>query len=176
MIIEQGSVKCFLGVNEAQITFLTKDKAVVDKLLADNVKHALIADFKPLRQKRSLDANAYMWVLCDKIADAINATKEDVYRDAIKQVGVFKDVAIVEDGTESFIELWTGRGIGNFAETFDSKLDGCKRLRLYFGSHNYNTKEMSRLIDYIVEEAKELGIETLPPDEIQRMRGICDDI
>lgn len=176
MIIEQGSVRCFIGLNEAQITLITKDKQAVNKLIEDSEKHALIADFKPLRAKRSLDANAYMWVLCDKIADVINNDKETVYRDAIKHVGVFKDIAIVEDGAESFIDLWTEKGTGYFTETFDSKLDGCKRIRLYYGSHKYDSKEMSRLIDYIVQEAKDLNIETLPPTELERLRGACDDI
>jgi hypothetical protein len=46
-----------------------------------------------------------------------------------------------------------------------------KRVRLYKGSHLYDTKEMSRLIDYIVEEAKDLGIETMTPDDVARMKA-----
>ena len=169
MIIEQGSVSCFLGIGEAQITFKTKDLSSVDKLLKDSEKNNINADFRPMRQKRSNDANAYLWVLCDKIADVIRSTKEEVYRNAIREVGVFQDVATRHDAADDLINLWSNRGIGWFADVFDSKLDGCKRVRLYSGSHIYDTKEMSRLIDYIVEQAKDLGIETMTPDEIKQM-------
>lgn len=171
MIIEQGSVDVFLGLNEAKITFITKDLNAVNKLYQDSETHAINADFKPLRGKRSKDANAYMWTLCDRIAEAIRGTKEDVYREAIRQVGVFQDIAIQEKATDDLIGLWSNRGIGWFADVFDSKLDGCKRVRLYSGSHVYDTKEMARLIDYIVEQAKDLDIETLTPDELAQMKG-----
>lgn len=172
MIIEKGSIKCYMGLYDAQITFITKDKGAINKLVADNEKNDIKADFKPYRLKRSNDANSYMWILCDKIADVIQSTKEAVYRDAIKHVGVFKDVAVIENAADDMVELWEARGVGWFAETFDSKLTGCKRIRLYIGSHVYDTKEMARLIDYIVEQAKELDIETLTPDELERMKGL----
>lgn len=176
MIIERDSIRCYVGLHDAQITFVTRDKQLVDKLIADNKKTAIIADFKPVKQKRSNDANSYMWILCDKIADAINSTKEEVYREAIAQVGIFRDVAIREEAVNDLVDLWSNRGIGWFADIFDSKLDGCKRVRLYSGSHTYNTKEMSRLIDYIVQQAKELDIETLTPAELSQMKGYNNDI
>lgn len=161
--------------DEAQISFLTKDKHLVDKLVNDSEKNDLAAEFRQIRRKRSVDANAYMWTLCDKIADAIRSTKEDVYREAIRHVGVFKDIAVQDHAADSLIEIWESRGVGWFSEQFDSKIDGCKRVRLYVGSHVYDTKEMSRLIDYIVQEAKELNIETLTPDELARLEGMKDD-
>lgn len=44
------------------------------------------------------------------------------------------------------------------------------QLQCYYGSHTYNTKEMSRLIDGVVTSCNELGIETLPPVELKRMK------
>ena len=169
MIIKRGSVRVFAGLNEAQVSFVTKDLNAINRLVEDSEKHDINAEFKPVRQKRSKDANAYMWILCDKIAEAINSTKEDVYREAIRNVGIFRDIAVREDAADDLIDIWRDRGIGWFADMFDSKLDGCKRVRLYSGSHIYDTKEMSRLIDYIVEQAKDLGIETMTPDEIKQM-------
>lgn len=126
---------------------------------------------KKHRNHRSKDANAYMWVLADKIADVTNCTKEEVYRNSIRNVGVFDDVAVQNKAVSKMIQNWTDKGIGWYAEAFDSRLDGCKRVRLYYGSSTYDTKEMSRLIDDMVEEAKGLNIETATPDELARMKA-----
>lgn len=130
------------------------------------------------RQKRSKDANAYMWILADKIASAIRDTKENVYRDAVRQVGVFSDVAVQtgEPMTE-LISTWSEKGIGWFAEWFDTSIKDAggremKRVRLYKGSSTYDTKQMSRLLDYIIIEAKDLGIETETPEELEKIKAL----
>ena len=160
----------------AKIVFTTTDVTEVDKVRAKHKDVPLQVEIKPIRSRRSKDANAYMWVLADQIADAINSTKEAVYRKAIKEVGVFSDVA-VQKGKPlgDLLSSWSSNGIGWFAEVFDSGLsdssgEAMKRVRLYKGSHLYDTKQMSRLIDYIVQEAKDLGIETTTPDELERMK------
>jgi 16S rRNA U1498 N3-methylase RsmE len=48
---------------------------------------------------------------------------------------------------------------------------GTVKMAVMRGSHTYNTAEMSRLIDATVEEAKELGVETLTPDQLERMKA-----
>ena len=126
---------------------------------------------KKRRARRSKDANAYMWIIADKIADATHCTKEEVYRNSIRNVGVFDDVAIKSKAVGEMIKRWTDRGIGWYAEAFDSTLEGCKRVRLYYGSSTYNTKQMARLIDDMVDEAKALNIETATPDELARMKA-----
>ena len=124
----------------------------------------------PARKRRSLDANAYMWVLADKIAEKIRSTKEEVYRKAVREVGVFHDGWYQDKDIAEINRVWSANGIGWFAEQFDSTLPGCKRIRFYHGSSLYDTKQMSRLIDYIVEEAKEQGIETATPEDLERMK------
>ena len=132
--------------------------------------------FSEARKKRSNNANAYMWVLCDKIASILHATKEEVYRKAIREVGVFNDVAVqAGEPCGALIEGWSARGIGWFSEMFDSTLTDkydkpMKRVRLYKGSHKYDKKQMSRLIDWVVEEAKGLGIETMTENELKEMK------
>lgn len=130
---------------------------------------------KPQTRKRSLDANSYMWVLCDKISKALHdgkTTKEDVYRHAIREVGEWEDKPIPTEDVEKHIKMWGMIGEGWFSEERrDSKLPGHKVVRDYYGSHIYDTVSMSRLIDYIVEQAKELGIETETPDEIARLKA-----
>lgn len=131
---------------------------------------------KPERKKRSPDANSYMWVICDKIAKAIKSTKVEVYRIAIRDVGEWEDKPIPAEDVEKHIEMWGKIGDGWFSEERrDSKLPGHKVVRDYYGSHIYDTVSMSRLIDYIVEEAKELGIETMPPDDMARLKQEWSD-
>lgn len=130
-------------------------------------------EIKKHRQKRSLNANAYCWVLCEKLAQKLYMDKKDVYRHAVKEVGVF-DALVLTGGEEAFENLnskWQQEnGIGWFAEKVDKKGHHIY-VNLYYGSSTYDTKEMSRLIDNLVQDCKACGIETLPPDELERMMG-----
>lgn len=135
------------------------------------------AELKEYRKKRSLDANAYLWVLCQKIAEAVrNITKEDVYQEAVKNVGQFEFLSLRNDAVDAFIRRWSSRGLGWFAE----KLDDCKipnytKVIVYYGSSTYDTREMSVLLDYVINLAKDLDIETATPDEIAIMKSRWDD-
>lgn len=125
-------------------------------------------DLKIHRQKRSNDANAYMWQLADKIASEVGITKEEVYRSHIKEVGVFTDIQIQTSALQSFIDGWEHNGIGWFVDIIQ-KCDMVTRVRVYYGSSSYDSKQMARLVENIVQEAKQLNIETLTPDELERM-------
>lgn len=120
------------------------------------------------KKKRSLDANAYCWVLCDKIAEKIESTKETVYRTAIRSVGVFTDVQVTEEAIKSLASGWEHNGTGWFADLVD-KVAEQKTVRLYYGSSTYDSKQMARLIDELIVYCKEFDIEYLPPDELERM-------
>jgi len=130
---------------------------------------------KQHKKKRSLDANSYMWVISDKIAKAMHdgkTTKEDIYRHAIREVGEWGDKPILTEDVEKHIKMWGMIGEGWFSEERrDSKLPGHKVVRDYYGSHIYDTVSMSRSIDYIVEQAKEMDIPTDTPDEIARIKA-----
>lgn len=133
----------------------------------------LSAEFK--RERRSVDANAYCWVLCQKLAeklsnDGVIYTKEDIYRHAIKQV-IQPAHALIEDvAVSSYIKAWRKNGIGWIAETIgESALRNYTVVAMYQGSSTYDTKEMSRLIDFLVEECKTQGIETREPGYIETL-------
>ena len=127
---------------------------------------------KPPKPK-SKDANSYMWVLCDKIAQKLKSTKEEVYRHAIREVGMFDDVPIKNDQVDSKVALWNNIGVGWFAEVMrDSKHQGYTVVREYFGSRAYDNANMCRLVDYVVEAAKEQGIDVRTPEEIDRMKSL----
>lgn len=120
---------------------------------------------KPWREKRSLNANAYCWKLIGQLAEALNLPACDIYRHAIKQVGIYRDVELAKDAAETIKHIWKTHGIGWIAEQVDETEKGVS-IRLYYGSSSYNTKQMSRLIDYVVADCKEMGIETMTPAEL----------
>lgn len=124
------------------------------------------------RKKRSLDANSYLWVICSKIADVLKSTKEEIYMEAVRKKGMFEIVPIHDNALEFWINAWKSKGLGWHSEVFaKAKTDGYTNTINYYGSSVYDSKTMSVLIDYIVGEAKELGIETLPFEELERMKG-----
>ena len=133
--------------------------------------HDVRVEIKKWRKKRSLDANAYAWVLIDKIAQATGVPKTEVYRQAIREIGGVSDiVAVPDNAVDKFREGWSKQGIGWQTEILDSK-PGYKRIVVYYGSSTYDTKQMSALIDSLVQDAQALGIETLPPAEIARLQS-----
>jgi hypothetical protein len=135
------------------------------------------ADLKIHRERRSLDANAYLWVLCQKIAETVrNITKEEVYQDAVKHVGQFEFLVFKDEAVETFIHRWSGHGLGWFAEKIDGgNVQGYTQVIAYYGSSVYNSKEMSVLLDYIVKEAKDLDIPTETPDKIAKMEALWEE-
>ena len=122
------------------------------------------------KKKRSLDANAYAWVLIDKIAHAVRMPKIDVYRNAIRDIGGVSDiVCIKEKAVDSLIRGWIHNGLGWQTETLPSKIQGCTNVVLYYGSSVYDKEQMSVFISKLEEDAKALGIETLPPEKLAAM-------
>lgn len=135
-------------------------------------EHDVSIEVKRWRKKRSLDANAYAWVLIDKIAQATGVPKTEVYRQAIREIGGVSDiVAVPDNAVDKFREGWSKQGIGWQTEILDSK-PGYKRIVVYYGSSTYDTQQMAALIDSLVQDAQALGIETLPPHEIARLNSL----
>lgn len=127
--------------------------------------------FKLFKKKRSLDANAYFWVLCDKLAGKTNIPKTEIYRQYIKEIGDNCETVCVKDkAVEKLVNGWQHNGLGWLTDTFKSKLGGCTNVILYYGSSEYDTAQMSRLIDLIVQECKEQGIETMTQFELDRLK------
>lgn len=137
--------------------------------LNDLIGKELSVEIKPYKARRSLDANSYCWVLCQKLSEKIGGTKEDIYKEAIRKAGQFDYIAVTDSATEQFLKAWQGKGLGWYAEASESKIDGCKKIMVYYGSSVYDSKEMTHLIGYIVDECKDNGIETMTPTEIARM-------
>lgn len=131
-------------------------------------KGELTVTVKKYRKKRSLDANAYFWVLVDRLTEKTGNDRIAIYRNAIKDIGgVSETVCLKEDAANKLCEIWSRNGIGWQTDIMPSKLKGCKNVILYYGSSTYNTKQMSLLIDNIVQDCKAVGIETMTPAELQ---------
>ena len=124
------------------------------------------------REKRSLNANAYFHVLSGKIAEKAGTSLNHEKNRLIREYGQYE----VIDG---MIPTLTAK------EKYEDKMLDMEGVHLKVverpgivvkmavmrGSHTYNTAEMSRLIDATVEEAKEWGIETMTPDQLERMKA-----
>ena len=127
---------------------------------------------KPKKRRRSLDANAYLWVLIGKLGEVLKKPDTEVYREYIKDNGVFEIIPIREDAIGRWTETWKRNGIGwvcdDLGECRNTK--GYHNIKCYYGSSTYTTKEMARLIDAVVSDCKEQGIETLTPNEIEEMK------
>lgn len=124
------------------------------------------------KRKRSLDANAYCWVLCQALAERLGGeylvTKEDVYREQVRQVGPFTALSLSEWAVGRFCETWQKTGLGWITEEA-GRGGGRVTVLAYYGSSSYSTAEMSRLIDALVQECRTLGIETMPQEELDSL-------
>jgi len=148
------------------ITFSTNENITgsIDKI-KDKVLRLVV---KQYREKRSLDSNAYAWVLMQKIAEAVQSDKWSVYLEMLaKYSRTFTHVIVRPDVVPRFEAEW--RTVRNLGEITVNGQTGIQ-LQLYFGSSTFDTKEMSVFIDGLIEECRQLEIETLPPNEIERMK------
>ena len=156
--------------NKLTISLTLKDKSNIQQL--EDLR-AYAKDGKPLeveikkyRKKRSLDANGYFWKLLGEMAIVLNADKWDIYLKMLKRYGKYTYIAVKPNVVEAVKAQWR-----ETEELGEIEINGQKAIQLlcYFGSSSYDSKEMSALIDGTVSEAKELGVETLTPEEIAKM-------
>lgn len=144
-----------------------------------NVEKLLIVIDK-YREKRSLNANKYMWSLCNQLAECLSDekvkyTKDDIYRDKIKESGIWYDDEIEPEKVTRRCKAWQMIGTGWLTERVDFSADGNREIiRFYYGSSQYNKKQMARLIDNIVQDCEAVGIPTKTPDELANMLSLWE--
>lgn len=137
--------------------------------LDENKKYQL-SEYK---EKRSLDSNAYAWVLIGEIAKKLHITKEEVYIKNIKEMGKYELLPIKNEAVDTFINAWASKGVGWICEILgESKIENYTNVIVYYGSSTYNTKEMSIFIDGVVQEAQQLGIDTRTPEQIEELKRL----
>ena len=128
-------------------------------------------EVKEHRKKRSLDANAYAWSLINKLADVMRLPPSEVYRQAIQDIAGNNEILpIKEEAVEQFKQAWSCHGIGWICRDMGkSKISGYRNLMVYYGSSVYDTKQMSNLIDHLVQDCMALGIEVKQDEDIKSL-------
>lgn len=157
-------------------SFVVRDNTVAEKL--NNLLGSDIAvEIKADREGRSKDANAYLWVLLGKLASKLRTSPVEVYRQYIRDVGDnYEILPIKDEAVEKFTKIWTAKGYGWICEKHsDSKFRGYTNLICFYGSSTYDTAQMSRMIDLVVDDCKEQGIEVLPDEEVKTIMGRWGD-
>lgn len=156
------------GLKKGLVTIEITGEENYNELLAlkSQNKHVEIKEHK---NYRSLDANAYLWVLLTKLQDKLSIPKEELYKNYIQKIGSSEILPVKNEAIDKFREAWQRNGLGWITETTKSKLDGFTNVIAYYGSSSYNTAEMSRLINEVVDDCKEQNIETKSDSEINSL-------
>jgi hypothetical protein len=128
---------------------------------------------KEHQKKRSLDANAYAWVLINKIADVLRITPIEIYRQAIQNVsGNYEVIPVKEEAAAHFKQIWEAQGLGwPCVDMGKSRIEGYRNLRAYYGSSTFSVQQMQVLIDNLVQDCRALDIEVKSDEEIASLMG-----
>lgn len=108
----------------------------------------------------------------DKLAEKLNISKTEVYREAIRDIGGVSTTGcfrIAEAEVEK--RVWTSRGLGWQVDTLPAKTDGWIYLIKYYGSSEYNGAQMARLIDHVIQDCEAVGIPTMTEEQVTRLVG-----
>lgn len=168
-----GKLKDLLRLQGGEwlVSFVTRNDpgALFDDLKDQAVK----VEIKKASKHRSLSANNYAWVLIDKIAEKTKIPASEVYRNAIREIGGVSDYyGMKEAAFDSFCELWQRGHLGRQVEIIPgSTKPGWINVRAYKGSSDFDSAQMARLIDSLIQEAEQQGIPTVPDTEIERMKS-----
>ena len=166
----KGVIKQILGTDRDTINLLLSltDTTLIDPIQALEGEELLIT-LKKYHEKRSLNSNAYLWVLMTKIANHpdINSSKDEIYEDMLRKYGVpYQDEkGYITITVKNYVDM--SRIGGHWLKCAEHD-DFISYLQIK-GTSEYDRAEMARFTDCVVSEAKELGIETLPPEELERM-------
>lgn len=137
---------------------------LIDKLkelIAKN-KDLFVIEVKQHKKSRSLDANATLWKMLSMMAEKLNTTKDELYLEMLDRYGVFTHIVVKPNVVERVKQEWrTVRELGMI------KVNGKEGMQLqcYFGSSTYDTKEFSVLLDGVIQEAKEIGIDFISKED-----------
>lgn len=158
-----------------------KIEGTINHILGELLKAALdtkkvfVCEVREKRNKRSLDANSYAWVLMDKIAKhpAVRSSKDEIYLRMLEKYGVVIYCSVSEPAIDSLRKTFRiVHPRGSVSEETDGIICVLRKCECYIGSSHYDMKEMSDFIEGIVSEARGLGIETETPDEVARLLAV----
>lgn len=119
-------------------------------------------NFSRHRNRRSIDANAFLWACLGEIARAISSDTWSIYLYMLERYGKFTHILVKPEAVEQVRQVWRETKIVG-------EKDGMIQMLCFFGSSTYNTKEFSQLLDGVVSEMKEMHLETPPDEEMKRL-------
>lgn len=120
------------------------------------------------KKKRSNNANAMFWELLQQLCYELNLDVIQEYRKRVKELGIFKQWELNTEDVPTFIKVWEDRGIAWFTEIVE-EIGSKTIINAYYGSSSYNSKQFSKLLDNLVQDCKEVGIQTLDDIEINEL-------
>lgn len=135
--------------------------------------HDVEVEIKKAAMHRSLEANRYCWVLIDQISEKTGIKKSEIYRSAIREIGGVSEWMLMQtEAVEVFRQIWEKQGLGNQLEVVDTDASsGWSDVIVWFGSSTYDTRQMSALLNGLIQDAEALGIPTITPKEEEKMIG-----
>jgi hypothetical protein len=151
------------GKQKLTFTLTTKQDTTDLKAICDK-KKLLSIECKEHRKKRSLDANGMLWAICTQIAAAIKSSKDEVYLTMLERYGVFTHIIVKAEAVERIKQEWrTCRVLGEVTVNGKTGI----QIQCYYGSHLYDSKEFSVLLEGVISEAREMGIEVISEQDKQ---------
>ena len=150
---------------------LTKAMVSVANLTSELGKKIYSVEIKEHKEKRSKNANDYSWVLQDKIAKALNKSIDEIHKEMVLSYGVIEVLSIQKVAFESAKRLFD-----YFQILGESNTNGKEfiHVKAGLGTHTYNTSEMAKFIDGVVQEAINLDIEVKTPEEIAQLKSLWE--
>lgn len=120
------------------------------------------------RKKRSKNSNSYFWELLQKLCFEMNVDLIEEYRKRVKELGICQTFELDNKNLATFEHLWTANGIAWFTEKVEHVANKTI-INAYYGSSSYNSKQFSKLLDNLVQDCREVGIQTLDDLEINEL-------
>lgn len=145
------------------------------KVLINNLDDNKEYELKEHKPKRSIQANNYFWTLLGELCFELDLNVLDEYKKRVKELGIFRQWTIDRDNLKTFNKMWTSQGIAWFTEVVDIAVDNKIVVNAYYGSSSYNSKQMAKLIDGLVQDCRAVGIETRTTEEINSLLKGVDE-
>lgn len=158
------------------LMLLVDDPRQARQYAEENAQKPLRLKLTQWREKRSLSANAYAWLLLNRLSEVLGMPSEEIYKRLIPDVGGnCTAVSVPLDSLEGLKKGWKNNGAGWVVEVIGvSDAPGMVDVMLYYGSSVYDTAQMSRLLELIIQECRQNDIEYLPPEKLAAMMEVWD--
>lgn len=153
------------GQGNTVITFITRDKVNAELIAERLIDKPVSAEFKKVVKHRSLDQNSYMWSLLGQLAAELRTDKDSVYKDMLMRYGQYITVKIGREQVDDLLKNYT-------ADIIDGEWDrDWYFANIYIGSSQYDSKQMTTLLDGVISECQDFGIEVMSPEELDLLKG-----